>query len=335
MISRLPLALAAVAVISAAFVIGRWSAARPPAAVATPPAVAWEESRFEPARIELGDIPWNAEVPFRATFHNRKPEEVVIASIKADCLCTGVDPDDFVGRVIPPQGSLEISGGLNPWRRLGERTAEIELMLGSGAIYALSLSYNGFATYTFEPAEVRFDEVTVDVGDGSVVEAPVQHVVFRSKDAKVVETRADVAWLDIGREETGDGVTQLALRPAPERMPHGEKLATVHVKTDDPYEPEFSFRVWATGVSDLIPNPGHVFVRRGRESAVSIRDREGKPATIEEIEGETEGLTLRKRWNSSLSITADKEFALGGPARTLWVSDASGKRTRFFVTVTE
>lgn len=182
-------------------------------------------------------------------------------------------------------------------------------MLTSGAIHSLVIDFECIPGYTVEPREVAFGEIELADVDAT---REAQVILFRSDCARIVAVEPDVAWIDGSYVESGPGVMQVALHARVDALSHGQHVGTVHVLTTDPYVPQFSIRATATGIDDLRPVPAHVFVRRGREGAVTVLDRNGHVVDISEFGGDTDGLTIGTRMKSQLYLIAASDVVITG-----------------------
>ena len=311
--------------VAGAFIVGRLSSS------ARLPLGRQRTTGFEPARIDLGRQPWYTSVPFTAKFVNRRDEAAIIAAVKSACGCTGIDAKRYVGRTVEPGESLELAGELSTRHALGQRTAEVELMLTSGAIYVLTLEYEGYATYACQPQSLEFEGVDLDSED-----EVIQSAIFTSQTARVVELVPDAPWLEAGYHDRGGGQTELAVRIAKENLPHGKNYATLNVVTSDPFKPEFSIRVMAEGVAQVRAIPGHLILRNRQDGIVRFVDRNGESVEIESVEPEPADFSIyRQPGSSTLRLRYVGKEAPGAGARVLWVTTSAGTRTRFLVTVLE
>lgn len=287
---------------------------------------------FDPQVVDIGPVPWNSTGRAEAVFRNGSAEDVTIASIRASCNCTGFRASDYTGKTVPAGDAIDFGADVQTGLHLGSRTTEVELMLTSGAIHSLVIDFECYSTYVVEPREVPFGEIELSESDAT---RDARVVLFRSDSAEIVAVDPDVAWVDASCVKSGAGVTQIALHPRADALTHGQHVGTVHVSTTDPYVPEFAIRVKATGVADLRPVPAHVFVRRGREGAVTVLDRNGRVVHISEYGGDTEGMTIGTRLKTQLYLIPAQDAPITAKPRIIWVGDDSGRRSRFFVTITE
>lgn len=317
--------------ILAAFALGRYTAP-PPAAVPSPAVVeaAPEATGFRPARIALGPVPWHSTTPFQATFHNARSDEVIVAELDAAADFATINREDVVGRVILPGEEFELRGEIASGGRLGTRTSDIELMLTNGAIYRLTVEFDCFPTYTVQPPSLSFEEVDLD----AELDDCTQTIVFRSESARIQHMRADVPWLEAAQVDPDSDPVQLAVHVRRDVIPHGRNVGTLHVTTDDPYQPEFYIRVAAHAVSRLRASPGHLFLRRNQEGMVRFTATDGTPARIALFETDAEGLVIMER-RGGLVVRPDADYSEFGETVILWVTSEQGARTRVLLTVRE
>ncbi|MBU0638267.1 MAG: DUF1573 domain-containing protein [Planctomycetes bacterium] len=284
---------------------------------------------FDPLEMDLGRQPWHSEIPFTATFANQTAQAVTIAAVRSPCGCMGLDRVAYTNRLVEPGTTMELDGVLEVGGRLGEQSVEIQVLLTTGAMHTAFLTYEGFATYTYSPESVSFEEVDLD----DEASGQVKTVVFVSETAAIVgEPRTDARWLNAGVYEHESGQTEIALHVDKTCLPHGENVGRAFITTDDPWRPEFSLTVRATGVAALRPVPAHVFVRRGTKVSVRFVGRDGDSAPIMRINAESDTLRLGGSPDGltvTVSVTAD-----GGPRTSaVWVTDAKDRKTRFLVSV--
>lgn len=155
---------------------------------------------FEPSHVDVGRLPWHSTTPFSSVFINNRNEAAIIAALKSSCSCTILDRKLYVGKVIEPGGSIEISGELDVGRFLGNRKNELELMLTNGAIYVLTLEHEGYPTYTYEPEMLDFGEVDLDSAD-----AYIRRITFTSQTARIThEIKTDSSWLKASYRPSGE-----------------------------------------------------------------------------------------------------------------------------------
>lgn len=285
---------------------------------------------FEPAHVDVGRLPWHSTAPFASTFVNNRKEAAIIAALKSSCSCTILDRKLYVGKVIEPGESIEISGELNVGRLLGNRTNELELMLTNGAIYVLTLEHEGYPTYTYEPEMLDFGEVDLDSAD-----ACVSQITFTSQTAKITsEIKTDSSWLKASYRQSGEEDATIFMQIDRRYLPHGSNYAMVTITTDDLYKPEFSVRVKATGVAAIRAVPGHLFLMPFRESVVRFTDRDGKAVQIASIDTEIPNMYVYSRpGGSSLALEYRDHTPPDEGALEIWITSTTGDRGRFLVTV--
>ncbi len=315
-------AVIALAALAGAFVLGRSSSGQ-----------AYQEPvdpiGFRPSITDLGRKPWYSTAGFSARFVNGGPTPVTIAGLHASCGCTGLNPADYLQKVVAPGGSIEISGTIDIGDRLGKRTTDVELLLDDGTVHLLQVTYDGYPTYTFRPARLAFSGVHLD-GD----QAPSGTILFSSPSVEVLSVESEETWLRTTRRRRDDGKTEIVVALSLEDLKHGKQFGKVTVLTDDPYRPRFVIPVMAEGIAALRPMPAYLFLypgRRGRVrfvradgSYVAARLCEPIPAGIHAEPGEDDGTALLVSYTG----IAPPEDPIA-----VHVETDSGLRTRFFVQV--
>lgn len=300
------------------------------------PAPTRQATGFRPATIELGAQPWHASVPFSSRWDNHLGERAIVAAVRASCNCTDINPNAYVGRTIEAGDSLEIAARLDTGGRPGRHSAEVQLMLASGAIYVLTIDYETVATYTVLPERLRFERVRLDIEDDD--SDAVQTLVFRSDTAALLgNPTSNVPWLEAAVAEGVGNEAQISVHVVKRYLPHGRNTAMLTVNTTDPYRPRFTIPVDVEGVAALRAVPGHAFLdaeRRG-EAIVRLVDAEGRRARIRELTADSPDIKLVKRIFEGellVMLNPDARSSASGPY-IVRVTDEAGNRTRFFVSI--
>lgn len=324
-----------------AFSLGRWSTAPSPSSAAPAgkavpgaeaPALA---SGFDPSPVPLGRLPWHSSVPFVGRFVNNRAEAAIVAAIRSSCGCTGIESKDYVGKVIEPGQSLDVSGTIDVGERLGTRSVEVDLMMVSGAIYTLALAYEAYPTYLVQPAELTFSGVDLDAeSDLSDAEQRVVFTPMASSGSRLADRpAADVPWLQAGFAERPDGSAEISVQVVKQNLSHGKNWGWLTLHTSDRFKPETRVRVIAEGVAQVTATPGHVLLKRGGEAYVTFRDSDGNGLNVE-VEGDTDGLQVRRTAiTNQLYIAADASQPVTDEPIALSVRAPTGARGRFLVSI--
>lgn len=219
-------------VAGAAYFAGTRSRSKPTGATAQKPAGATAQSKvttaphggadlsrtgFSPLEVDLGKQPWFASVPFETAFVNAGPEPVTIATVKTSCGCTTIDARVFVDRTVARGAQVPVRGEVHLNGQLGRRAETIDLLLTTGAVHTVVISFETYATYRVVPETLDLGRVDLDAGDDVSASA-----VFTSDTESIIGTpSSDVPWLEAAVEQRGAGESLIVVHLVKRHAAHG------------------------------------------------------------------------------------------------------------------
>jgi len=280
--------------------------------------------------LDLGRHPWHSQVEFEVDFENWTQSTVVVAALKASCDCTAVDPEQHVGREVPPGKSVTMKGVLETGSKTGKRGSELALLLDTGAVHALNIEFEVYPTFELRPGRLDF---VVNLDDHQDDSDAVQLVDFVSETSRIAAPpSADVAWLEAIVDESAGGAA-LHVHVLKDRLTFGDNHGQIRLEIEDPLVRTWLIPVTATGKSDLRAIPGRVFVRVGEAKRVRLVDRDG--VTVQVASAVPEHTSVRCALSGGHLI-----IELGdGPFLSGWIPveiiGVNGRRTTVLVRVME
>lgn len=248
---------------------------------------------FVPQQLELGELPWDAQVPIQLLLSNGSSEPVTVALVKSSCGCTILDTESYVGVQIAPGDVLPIEGTLDVGGALGSHSRKIDVLLESGELHTAFIVYSTFATYAYSPRQLDLGRIDLDAGADDLT----ARVLFTSPVVSLVEAPiTDSAWLEAGLHDRGNGEVEILVNLIRRNLSHGRNVGRVTLRTDDGTRPEFSVFVRCEAFSELRALPSHLILRPNESRSVRFITSQGADARI--VSAATD--------DDSVSITIDE-----------------------------
>jgi hypothetical protein len=225
---------------------------------------------FEPATINLGTVPWRSTHDFALRFANHDAVPLEVSEVKSSCGCTVIDPNAFRGKVIEPQGSLQIAGTIGAGLSPGAFRRTVTAKDATGREYPAIISLQVAATYTLTPASIDFGEHSESEG---LLKAVVQ---FTSPSARLVGgVGTDSDWLSASAQS---GNIEIVADFS--KLIDGPSFGRVNISTDDSYMPTYTIPVRVKKEGDVRCQPAHLFLMGQQHRSIQVNRRDGRAAEI-------------------------------------------------------
>jgi len=265
---------------------------------------------FEPAEIDLGDVPWARTIPFRLVLVNRAKESFTVVSAQSTCDCTVIDQRSYEGRIVNAGDSLPIDLTIDTQKNPGRKLRRVEVTASTGRTYSASVMLNVVGTWSVQPDTIDFGDVLLD---GS--EAPEDRLAaYDSPADELLEVSAPgVAWLECYAAPRGEGEAQaheILFRVLKERLPPGSNNATIVVRTSNTIKSTAAIYVKARGTYQLISRPFEIHLVGSTPVTVEFFDRHGQAQRIVVAECANTAVRIQIQPDGSLEICNSSGRAL-------------------------
>jgi hypothetical protein len=173
-------------------------------------------------------------------------------------------------------------------------------------------------TYTVSERALDFGDVGLSAAD------PIRRTVrFLPTGSRLLGVRAECDWIESTVSPTAEGA-DVAVEVSRGHLDAGVSYAGLLLLTDDPDRPMFRISVRANGVSELMPAPLTLYLRRDETAVVRFRDRDMQEAHLRWPEPQGPGVTTEILPNGCLAITTNNDWKNGARVRVR-ARDDSGR----------
>lgn len=281
--------------------------------------------------MDLGSVPWGADLPLVLEFANKGERPVTISRIESNCGCALLrEPSSYRERVVDSGDVLPIELNMHTGKRPGEKLAQIEVATVAGNKYVAVIRAHVVGTWHLSADAVHFGKVFLDSSEEVALS-----VEFSSESEHLVGSPEwNVPWLMCSTEpkSTDERQVQIVLAINKEKLSPGMNSGMVTISTTCQTVPRRRIIVTVRGVPALVPYPPHLVLLAGTSGVIRFVDESGNPTRLDSVECASDLLRCRVSDIGSIEVEVS-EFGDVGHPTTVYVYDAFGRRGQARVSI--
>jgi hypothetical protein len=277
---------------------------------------------FVDPEIDLGSVPWGADLPLILEFANEGERPVTISTIESNCACALLqEPSSYHGAVVNSREVLPIELEMHTGKRPGEKLAQVEVATVAGTKYVAVIRAYVVGTWHLSADAVHFGKVFLDNPEEVALS-----VEFSSESERVLGSpECNVPWLICSSESSDERQTRIILVINKEKLSPGMNSGMVTIATTCRTVPTRRIVVTARGVPALVPYPPHLVLLAGTSGVIRFVDESGAPARLDSIDCPSNLLRCRVSEMGSIEVEVPELTNDDNPT-TVYVYDTLGRR---------
>lgn len=288
---------------------------------------------FDPAEIDLGNVPWNKSVDVSLRLVNKAAEATTISRVASSCGCMAVDAERYVDSPLGSGESREIVARLNTEKTPGPKVRSVSATLADGTVRTATIRVNVIGTWTVSADRVEFPDVWLDASPRPEINDQI--VEFRSEsDSLSAVGPPTVPWLEAHVDHAAPQFAEIVFRVKPEFVQPGINSTMVILRTTCSEKPDSTIHVRVVGLRSVNVIPERLFLPDDEPRTVRVVDPSGRSLPVKSAESDNSAFGVKAVAGQPGSLTVRRYTASRQAVRgAITVVDELDRRAIVQVTV--